>query len=152
MSPRGFRQKYQGEMKVLKVWKKQSLGVLYMGLRIQMERLAPSLEESYESMDPIQKDWFLKIKNSKDYPMRKKIHDAISESVKKQFQENYSLGVKDLDRLSDQAVIMHPGPVNWKMEFDSVVGKDPRLLIWKQKENGVCIRAALMEFLLKVEP
>ena len=151
-APEDFRQKYQGEMKVFESLEEAIPWCdVYMGLRIQMERLAPSLEESYESMDPMQKDWFLKIKNSKDYPMRKKISDAISEFEKKQFQENYSLGARGLNRLSDQAVIMHPGPVNWEMEFDPVVAKDPRLLIWKQKENGVSIRGALMEFLLKVE-
>jgi aspartate carbamoyltransferase catalytic subunit len=46
---------------------------------------------------------------------------------------------------------MHPGPVNWDVEFSSEVQDDSRLLMWQQKENGVYVRAALMEKILKVE-
>ena len=68
-----------------------------------------------------------------------------------EFQKSYSLNKKNLIQLSKKAVIMHPGPVNWGEEFDPIVQEDPRLLMWNQKENGVYIRAALMEFLLKVK-
>ena len=62
----------------------------------------------------------------------------------------YTLNQTILEKLSDKAIIMHPGPVNWGVEFDLLVRSDPRLCLWKQKENGVYIRASLMELLLKV--
>jgi len=68
-----------------------------------------------------------------------------------EFRKFYSLNQKNLICLPEKAVIMHPGPVNWGEEFDPVVQKDSRLLMWSQKENGVYIRAALMEFLLRVK-
>ncbi len=65
------------------------------------------------------------------------------------FIDSYSLNAEGLERLGSKAIIMHPGPVNWGVEFDPCVQKDPRLLMWQQKENGVYTRAALMEELLK---
>lgn len=72
------------------------------------------------------------------------------EDIKKEFTENYSLNSVGLSCLNQGAVIMHPGPVNWGVEFASEVQEDSRLLMWKQKENGVYTRAALMEKVLKV--
>ncbi len=63
----------------------------------------------------------------------------------------YSLNSQRLERLSQEAIIMHPGPVNWGVEFQTSVQEDKRLVMWQQKENGVYTRAALMEKLLKSE-
>ncbi len=66
-----------------------------------------------------------------------------------EYIKNYSLNSKRLSQLSQNAVIMHPGPVNWGVEFREEVQNDKRLIMWQQKENGVYTRAALMEKLLK---
>lgn len=75
--------------------------------------------------------------------------DTLEAISKRDFIENYSLDEKRLDKLNKNAKIMHPGPVNWGVEFQNCVQDDPRLLMWQQKENGVYTRAALMEELLK---
>ena len=82
---------------------------------------------------------------------RERHHKNSSAVTHGEFQRFYSLNQKNLIYLPEKAVIMHPGPVNWGEEFDLVVRQDPRLLIWNQKENGVYIRAALMEFLLGIK-
>lgn len=64
------------------------------------------------------------------------------------FVEKFGLNSAGLKALRKDAVILHPAPVNWGIEFDESVAKDPRLLMWKQMENGVYIRAALMELYL----
>ena len=68
---------------------------------------------------------------------------------KEDFIDRYSLDEKGLQKLPSQSVIMHPGPVNWGVEFQNCVQEDSRLLMWRQKENGVYTRAALMDELLK---
>lgn len=79
-------------------------------------------------------------------------HESGEKSIdRKKFIENYSLNEAGLKKLSPNAVIMHPAPVNWGIEFDPSVARDPRLLMWKQMENGVYIRAALIEHFLGVE-
>lgn len=65
--------------------------------------------------------------------------------------ESFSLNSQRLDKLQKSAIIMHPGPVNWGVEFQQQVQDDKRLVMWQQKENGVYTRAALMEMLLKGE-
>ena len=76
-------------------------------------------------------------------------HQGVLQKTREELRSSYSLNQKVLQKLSEKAIIMHPGPVNWGVEFDSLVRSDPRLFIWKQKENGVYVRASLMEFLLK---
>ena len=68
---------------------------------------------------------------------------------KEDFVSSYSLNRDRLDLLSQDAVILHPGPVNWGVEFQDEVKNDKRLMMWEQKENGVYVRAALMESILK---
>ncbi|MCJ8277746.1 MAG: hypothetical protein MJK18_12960, partial [Bdellovibrionales bacterium] len=63
--------------------------------------------------------------------------------------KNYSLNKERLNLLGEKAVIMHPGPVNWKIEFQDEVKTDSRFLMWKQKENGVYVRAALIDTILR---
>ena len=62
-----------------------------------------------------------------------------------EYVQKFTLDEKRLKILSKEALIMHPGPVNWGVEFQPEVGNDSRFLMWKQKENGVYTRAALME-------
>lgn len=69
--------------------------------------------------------------------------------TKDDYIKHYSLNKERLDKLNKNAVIMHPGPVNWTIEFQDEVKTDPRLLMWKQKENGVYVRGALMEMILR---
>lgn len=77
--------------------------------------------------------------------------DTLSQLSKENYQASYRLDEMGLKKLKPDAVIMHPGPVNWGIEFHECVQSDPRLLMWKQKENGVYVRAALLEALIKVK-
>ena len=76
--------------------------------------------------------------------------DASMENISQEdFVSQYSLDQRRLGLLNSDAIIMHPGPVNWGVEFNQCVQEDPRLQMWNQKENGVYTRAALMQELLK---
>ncbi len=78
-------------------------------------------------------------------------HEGFAEKSKtfEQFQKNFSLDQQGLNSLGKEAVILHPGPVNWGVEFQNCVEKDSRLLVRRQVENGVYVRAALMESFLE---
>jgi aspartate carbamoyltransferase catalytic subunit len=75
--------------------------------------------------------------------------DTLGALSREQFIESYSLDEKSLVKLNEKAIIMHPGPVNWGVEFKECVQRDKRLVMWQQKENGVYTRAALMQELLR---
>ncbi len=55
---------------------------------------------------------------------------------------HYHFTVADLDRLKDDAIIMHPLPRRAEIEPD--VDRDPRAMYWRQVRNGMWIRAALI--------
>ena len=78
-------------------------------------------------------------------------HEGAAEKSKtfEQFQKNFSLDQQGLQALGKKAVILHPGPINWGVEFQDCVEKDSRLLVRRQVENGIYVRAALMESFLE---
>jgi aspartate carbamoyltransferase catalytic subunit len=66
------------------------------------------------------------------------------------YRELYGLNVQRAARLPDHAVILHPGPLNRGLEIDSEVANDPRRsVILQQVTNGVAVRMAVLEAVLK---
>lgn len=74
---------------------------------------------------------------------------TMDQQTSEDFVKDYSLTSQRLEKLNPKAIIMHPGPVNWGVEFQRCVLEDSRLVMWEQKENGVYTRAALMQELLR---
>lgn len=65
------------------------------------------------------------------------------------YHEQYGLTETRLARLRNDAIIMHPGPVNRGVEICSTAMEDPRSRILKQVENGVAVRMAVLDWCLK---
>jgi len=66
-----------------------------------------------------------------------------------EYLSRYGLTADRLARAADNAVVMHPGPMNRGVEIDSRVADDPeRSLIALQVEMGVAIRMACLELLV----
>lgn len=49
--------------------------------------------------------------------------------------------------MKKDALLMHPGPVNWGLEFDPGVRDLSNFKMWDQKQNGVFVRAALLRLM-----
>jgi aspartate carbamoyltransferase catalytic subunit len=62
----------------------------------------------------------------------------------KEYIRNYSLSVARASRLSEHAVVMHPGPMNRGVEIASEVADSDRSVILEQVRNGVSIRMATL--------
>lgn len=60
----------------------------------------------------------------------------------------YGLTRRRAELLADQAVIMHPGPMNRGIEIDAGVADLPRSLILDQVRNGVSVRMAVLFLLM----
>ncbi len=60
------------------------------------------------------------------------------------FHERFGMTAARLAKLSSEALIMHPGPINHGVEFAEGVTEDPRSRVLVQVANGVLIRAALL--------
>jgi aspartate carbamoyltransferase catalytic subunit len=66
----------------------------------------------------------------------------------REFHEEYGLTVDRAARLRDDALIMHPGPMNRGVEIDGAVADRPNAVITEQVTNGIAVRMAVLYLLL----
>lgn len=76
--------------------------------------------------------------------VQKERHDNENIFLIEDYREHYGLSLSKLKILRTDAWIMHPGPINYGVEIEQNVVADPRSLIFKQVENGVFLREALV--------
>ncbi|SFB19287.1 aspartate carbamoyltransferase [Lentibacillus halodurans] len=62
---------------------------------------------------------------------------------------NYGLTMEREQKMTDHAIILHPAPVNRDVEIDTRLVECTRSRIFKQMENGVYARMAVISILLK---
>ncbi|UXR86008.1 aspartate carbamoyltransferase catalytic subunit [Staphylococcus felis] len=63
---------------------------------------------------------------------------------RKEYHHKYGLTKERYNRLKDDAIIMHPAPVNRGVEIDDSLVEAPKSRIFKQMENGVYLRMAVL--------
>ncbi|KKB73816.1 MULTISPECIES: aspartate carbamoyltransferase catalytic subunit [Bacillus] len=61
------------------------------------------------------------------------------------FLQTFGLSLERAKRLKKDAIIMHPAPVNRGVEIDSALVESAQSRIFKQMENGVYIRMAVLK-------
>lgn len=69
--------------------------------------------------------------------------------ITKDYLNRFGLDERGLKTLSKEALILHPGPVNRGVEISEAAYKDPRSKILEQVTNGLYVRMALFDVLLK---
>ncbi|NPV14209.1 aspartate carbamoyltransferase catalytic subunit [candidate division WOR-3 bacterium] len=65
----------------------------------------------------------------------------------REYRRFYGLTRERLAKIKPEAVIMHPGPVNWGVEMDYDVREFSQTLIMNQVKNGVAVRMAVFYIL-----
>lgn len=63
---------------------------------------------------------------------------------RKEYHHKYGLTKERYNRLKDDAIIMHPAPVNRGVEIDDSLVEAPKSRIFKQMENGVYLRMVVL--------
>ncbi|WP_405084583.1 aspartate carbamoyltransferase catalytic subunit [Microbispora sp. NBC_01389] len=66
----------------------------------------------------------------------------------REYSRRYGLDRDRFARLHDEAIVMHPGPMNRGMEISAEVADSPRSTIVEQVGNGVTVRMAVLYLLL----
>jgi aspartate carbamoyltransferase catalytic subunit len=66
----------------------------------------------------------------------------------REYSRRYGLDADRFARLSDDAIVMHPGPMNRGVEIAAEVADSPRSTIVEQVANGVSARMAVLYLLL----
>jgi len=78
---------------------------------------------------------------------RERMTEALLPSLR-EYTACYGLTRQRRHQLADQALIMHPGPVNRGVEVAAEVADDPSSVITRQVANGVAVRMAVLYLLL----
>lgn len=68
-----------------------------------------------------------------------------------QYHEQFGLTQQRYNKLNDRAIIMHPAPVNRGVEIEDTLVEAPKSRIFKQMENGMYIRMAIIDYILQME-
>ena len=78
---------------------------------------------------------------------RERMTEALLPSLR-EYTASYGLTNRRVSLLGDDAVVMHPGPMNRGVEIAAEVADLPRSLILDQVRNGVAVRMAVLFLLL----
>ncbi|MER8462795.1 aspartate carbamoyltransferase catalytic subunit [Mesorhizobium sp. M1409] len=78
---------------------------------------------------------------------RERMEGAFVPSVREYFRY-FGLDAEKLKAAKDDALVMHPGPMNRGVEIASEIADGPQSVIQEQVEMGVALRMAVMEALL----
>ena len=65
------------------------------------------------------------------------------------YHRDFGLTAGRLRRAAPGAVVLHPGPMNRGVEIDDAVADGPQSLVLRQVANGVAVRMAVLEALLR---
>jgi aspartate carbamoyltransferase catalytic subunit len=65
----------------------------------------------------------------------------------REYRERFGLDLEKLSKLSENVMIMHPGPINRGIELASNVADGPHSVILEQVTNGVAVRMAVLYLL-----
>jgi aspartate carbamoyltransferase catalytic subunit len=58
---------------------------------------------------------------------------------------NYGISTERMQNAADDAIVMHPGPMNRGIEIESALADSPASVITRQVANGVAVRMAVLE-------
>jgi len=72
-------------------------------------------------------------------------HEKVMDISKEEYHHLYGLTKERYNRLNENAIIMHPAPVNRGIEIADELIESKKSRIFKQMKNGVYIRMALLQ-------
>lgn len=76
-------------------------------------------------------------------------HDKKSSYSEKEYLNKFGLTKERANKMKKRAIIMHPAPINRDVEIDSELVESERSRIFKQMENGVYARMAILKMELE---
>jgi aspartate carbamoyltransferase catalytic subunit len=68
--------------------------------------------------------------------------------TEREYSRVWGMNSERLSRLSDSAIVLHPGPMNRGLEIDAASADSPKSKILDQVQNGVAVRMAVLFHLL----
>lgn len=75
-------------------------------------------------------------------------HEQSMQETKEEYHEAFGLNKKRVEQMKEKAIIMHPAPFNRNVEIADDIVECEKSRIFKQVENGVYVRMALIHMVL----
>lgn len=72
-------------------------------------------------------------------------HQDEMKMSKKEYNKKYGMTIERMEKMKENAIIMHPAPFNRNLEISNEVVECKKSRIFKQMENGVFVRMAMIE-------
>lgn len=76
-------------------------------------------------------------------------HDGSVLFEKEQFHKQYGLTVERYNKLKEDAIVMHPAPVNRDVEIADELVEADKSVIFEQMKNGMYMRQSILEKIIK---
>lgn len=76
--------------------------------------------------------------------VQKERHDSGEEFETQEYRSTFGLSTESLKPFKRDGLLLHPGPINYGVEMEKEVLKDPRSVILQLVENGVFIREMII--------
>jgi len=99
--------------------------------------VAYSLDELLPTLDAV---YLLRIQGERA--------DGTAMPSMREYATRYGMNRVRMDRLKDDAIVLHPGPMNRGIEISADVADDPRSVVLEQVSAGVAIRMAIMYLMM----
>ena len=71
-------------------------------------------------------------------------HENEMNMTKEEYHEKFGLNMERVNKMKEHAIIMHPAPFNRNVEIADDVVECSKSRIFKQMENGVFVRMAML--------
>jgi aspartate carbamoyltransferase catalytic subunit len=82
---------------------------------------------------------------------RERMTEALIPSLR-EYTARFGMTARRVDRMREEALVMHPGPMNRGVEISAEVADLPRSVIIDQVRNGVAVRMSVLFMLIGSEP
>lgn len=115
--------------------------LLPVGVQTWPVKTSFNLDESLEGADAVM---MLRVQ-------RERMNASFFPSAR-EYSRRYGLDKQRVNRLAENSIVMHPGPMNRGMEITADVADSTRSVIVEQVTNGVAVRMAVLYLLLSGSP
>ncbi len=144
-----------GDVRHSRVARSNIYGLLKMGAHVRLFGPPPLVPREFEKLGACVFYDKNRALNGVDVIMglriqKERLKESFFPSIR-EYRKFFAITSDDTEKLSDNVLLMHPGPVNWGVEMDYDIMKVKNNVILEQVTNGVAVRMSVLYHLVSGE-
>jgi len=143
-----------GDIKSSRVAKSNIKALTMLGVEVYLtgpEILLPKQDELAENCTILELDKAIEICDVVMFLRIQHERHQTFEIPIEQYNKHYGLNDQRISKMKADAVVMHPGPINRDVEILSHLVEHEKSRIFKQMENGVYTRMAILDWIMETK-